>query len=383
MLLTKTPQNANADKNLARIGERLRVLHYLDPINLRSEKKRFLRRWLNGSVYNPRFRYRKIDIDLEGISRELRRLPIDTGNAMGKILKKKRGRLLSRTALLSERGTSRFLYMGHKLYGRPSTTLVSRAVKILEKLKNKTHDHHARTVSSRRAAQIFKQALARHRIDWHVTEKRDLAAKAGVSTNKSVLVVRKGAWFSRKEVKRLIAHEIETHIFRIENGRLQPYSIFAQGFPGPETTEEGLAVWAEFRRVRNDYERRRIIAARTVGVERALHRSFFEVFEHLIGFNLHPDSAWDICVRVKRGLRDTSRLGAFTKDHHYFKGYLEIKQYLKKGGDLRDLYVGKINVASVERLSRLSAVIPPKFLPWYLKDRKGSHARHYSRSTNP
>lgn len=366
MIITKELHNKDTDQILSRIGDTLRVLHYIDPVNIGIEKREFFRRWLDGKSYNPQFRYPKIDVGLEKIEHELGALKINTGSTMGRILEKKRQRLLLRTVLLAHRGHPRFLLTGYELYGRPSTLLVSHAIRTLEKLKNKQREHK-RTVSSKRAVLIFKQTLARHRIDWRVREKRGLAAKAGISSKKNILVVRKGAWFSRKEIERLIAHEIETHIFRVENGRLQPYSIFSQGFPGPETTEEGLAVWGEFRCVKKDYERRRIIAARTLGVEYAIHCPFFEAFERLMRFGLHPDSVWDVCVRAKRGLEDTSRKGAFTKDYHYLKGYLEVKQYHAEGKNLRDLYVGRINIYNVGRLARLANIVPPKFLPGYLR----------------
>ncbi len=365
MRLAQETQNEKADKALARLGDKLRIIYYIDPVNLRSEKREFFKHWLNQEVHNPVFRYPKIDIDLEKIEHDLEALRIESHNTIGGMLAKKRKRLLTRVALLRHRGRPAFPRFSYELYGRPSMGLVSYAAGLLERLRNKQYEHK-RTITSKKAVSLFRKTLAGYKINWRVKEKRNLAAKAGISSKKDVLVVRRGATFSKREIERLIAHEIETHIFRVENGRLQPYSLFAQGFPGPETTEEGLAVWNEFRHVKKDYERRRIIAGRTLGVEYALKHSFFEVFDRLVQFNLHPESVWDICVRAKRGLRDTSQKGAFTKDHHYLKGYLRVKQFRSEGGDLRDLYIGKINIQNVERLSKLANVVPPRFLPRYL-----------------
>lgn len=366
MYILKKSQNEIIDNALSQTGNKLRVIYHIDPINLRSEKKEFFKRWLNHDVYNPIFRYPKINIDLEKIEYDLKHLNVNTQSPMGKILGKKRERLLLRVNLLKNRGRAKFPYMSYELYGRPPTSLVSYAVRALVKLKNKRCEHK-RTVSSKKAVSAFRKALAIHKINWRVKEKRDMAAKAGISSKKNLLAVRRGAVFSKKEVERLIAHEIETHVFRVENGRLQPYSIFANGFPGPETTEEGLAVLNELRYARKDYERRRIIAARTLGVEYAMRYSFFDVFEKLVQFNLHPESVWDICVRAKRGLTNTAQKGSFTRDHHYLKGYLVVKKFKEDGGDLRDLYVGRINVHNVKKIPNLARIVPPRFLPYYLK----------------
>lgn len=366
MYILKKSQNEITDKALSLAGNKLRIIYYIDPINLKSEKREFFKRWLNHETYNPTFHYPEINIDLEKIEHDLKHLNVDAQSSMGKILEKKRVRLLSRVNLLKNRGRAKFSYASYELYGRPPMNLVSYAIRALAKLKNK-QCKHKRTIASRKAVSIFQKTLASHKINWRVKEKRNMAAKAGISSKKNLLVVRKGAMFSKKEVERLIAHEIETHVFRVENGRLQPYSIFANGFPGPETTEEGLAVLNELRCARKDYERRRVIAARTLGVEYAIHYSFCEVFEKLVQFNLHPESIWDICVRAKRGLKNTAQKGAFTKDHHYLKGYLVVKKFKDDGGDLRDLYVGKINVYNVKKIPNLTRIVPPRFLPRYLK----------------
>ena len=60
---------------------------------------------------------------------------------------------------------------------------------------------------------------------------------------KNSIFLNKKAKISVNRLKALIAHEIATHIFRLENGRLQKYKIFEQGTASYLLTEEGLAIY--------------------------------------------------------------------------------------------------------------------------------------------
>ena len=358
-----TPSYANLDRTLSRLGDQLRIVHFLNPTNLRREKVRFFASLKRGQPYNPQFHYPPIPLRVEKVRETLRRMRVPTNNGVGRIFEMKRVRLLERVSFLAARGSLRSLPFGYLLYGAPSHKLFRYAAGQLEILK-KTKEHAAPILSSPIAARILGQALKRYGLaHWRVQEKKNLAARAGISGKRNTLFIREGSEFSRSDINRLIVHEIETHIFRVENGRLQPFSLFAHGFPGPETTEEGLAIWNELRINPPGVERQRIIFARTLAVACARKGSFLEVFKRLVSYRLRPDSAWEICVRVKRGLKNTGTHGAFTKDYHYLKGYLEVENYQKKGGDLTKLYVGKINVAHVALLPHFPSLVPPRYLP--------------------
>ncbi len=54
------------------------------------------------------------------------------------------------------------------------------------------------------------------------------------------------------------------------------------------------------------------------------------------------DTAYIIVERIKRGLIDTSRPGALTKEFHYFTGPARVQSYLYSRGNLQMLMGGKI-----------------------------------------
>jgi len=81
---------------------------------------------------------------------------------------------------------------------------------------------------------------------------------------------------------------------------------------------------------------------------KASELSFVELYNDLEKYIDEPKRRWKACVRVKRGLKDTSTIGGLYKDKvRITKAYLEgavklLKQRNKI--DFEKLYVGKISV---------------------------------------
>ena len=66
-------------------------------------------------------------------------------------------------------------------------------------------------------------------------------------------------------------------------------------------------------------------------------------------------------------MADTSQAGAFTKDAIYFKGHKMIQEFVKNGGDLRDLYYGKTNLDDRETVKQVKGLKAPIYLPSYIR----------------
>ena len=79
--------------------------------------------------------------------------------------------------------------------------------------------------------------------------------------------------------------------------------------------------------------------------------------------------ALQTAFKLKRGLEDTSKPGAFTKELVYFSGYLQVENFVSIGGDLRDLYFGKFNLRDLELIKKIPGSINPRFfLSFSLKE---------------
>ena len=90
-------------------------------------------------------------------------------------------------------------------------------------------------------------------------------------------------------------------------------------------------------------------AGRVLANDLSLKNSFCAVYNSLLEY-FPKNDAWTLTLRAKRGLSDTSKPGAFTKDHIYLKGFLNVKKYAERGGDIKKLYIGKIGIEHVPLL---------------------------------
>jgi hypothetical protein len=129
-------------------------------------------------------------------------------------------------------------------------------------------------------------------------------------------------------------------------------------------TEEGLAVFNE---EANDCLNNfvlKIYAGRVLAIDYAMQKSFSETYRLLRKY-FTKNTAWRLTLRAKRGFVDTSGPGALTKDIAYLQGYLKVKEYARKGGNMNRLYYGKVGIEHIPLLSEIPDLINPHFLPMF------------------
>lgn len=199
--------------------------------------------------------------------------------------------------------------------------------------------------------------------DWRVDVKANLSSTNTDPANR-VVNLRADLTYTMEEMKRLVVHEIDTHVLRAANGYSQPYRIFAVGaVPSYMMTEEGLAVVNEERMGYIDHTRTRVFAARVTAAVSAAQHSFSTVYGELREQGFSHGEAFVITRRVKRGLTDTSAPGGYIKDHAYLWGRVLVEEFVLSGGDLSRLYVGKIALEHVPFVEDLG-LLPPRYLPY-------------------
>ena len=183
--------------------------------------------------------------------------------------------------------------------------------------------------------------------------------------------------YVRKDgIKDLLNHEIGTHFLRKLNEKYQP--LFKKKrklrLNDPLEFEEGLAC------LNSKYESALhskappylfSTALRYVFGYYASTLSFADLFKFIAKYIVDPGKCWKECLRVKRGVKDTSIPGGMYKDQVYFKGAVEILMK-RKEIDFELLYGAKINFKDYKRLkdhifrSRIK-------LPYFLKDIEKYH----------
>ena len=347
-------------KNLLKIDRKLETINgklsffAINPTNVEQEKQKFFK----SNDYDPQFKYAPYRENIDLIKKRIRAMKPGK-SIIGKILAQKKNSFILKADMLQNRGEESFTNYAIQLYGKPDKELVKHAKKMMG-LKKSTKKS---TLSSKYVVKEMRKAFLKYGVDWKIREK-DMVAKAAVHGPEKELRIQKDAKFSKEIVKRLIVHEIGTHIMRVENGSEQPYRIFRYGFPGYLETEEGLAVVNEELNNCLDNRTLRIYAGRVLAIDKSLKCSFRETYNYMRKY-FDKKLAFRLTLRAKRGLADTSQPGACTKDLVYLKGYIDIKKYIKAGGELDKLYYGKIGLQHTELMEKIPGLIHPYYLPMF------------------
>ncbi|MBI5390180.1 DUF1704 domain-containing protein [Candidatus Woesearchaeota archaeon] len=322
----------------------------LHPLNEEAEKKKFFL----SSDSNPQFNYVFPKRHYTGIRHLLTHLTVPSSD-FSPLFEAKRQEYHTKAQMMLALGTADFSSMSAVVHGVPDAALINKAVAIASAAPQPIEEDVKLTLPAS-ALQAFRLAFLRYGFNWKIQHKV-MAAYAAVSPSQKTLYLKTGSSFPSSFLRRLVVHEIGTHIMRVENGALQPYKIFSRGLSSYLPTEEGLAVYHEELHGCLDHATLRRYAGRVLAVEHALHSSFRETYQYLREL-YPPDESWRMTLRAKRGLCDTSKSGAFTKDMLYLQGYLAVKSYVEEGGALRDLYYGKIGIQHIPLLKKLPLVEP-------------------------
>jgi uncharacterized protein (TIGR02421 family) len=169
----------------------------------------------------------------------------------------------------------------------------------------------------------------------------------------------------RRRVQALLQHEVGTHLVTYFNGMAAPFQQLHSGFAGYDALQEGLAVLTEYLVGGMSVQRLRLLAARVVAVNMLIEgATFLETFQTLDrDHRFSQRVAYTITMRTYRG-------GGLTKDAVYLQGLVEILDYLRGGGQLDPLFVGKIaaeHIPLIQELQHRKVLKPPTLRPRFLE----------------
>jgi hypothetical protein len=164
----------------------------------------------------------------------------------------------------------------------------------------------------------------------------------------------------------LCRHELETHVLRRINHE--------NNFPDRKIneiefrrTEEGLAGLHSFLFRKNKVVFKSYHTYSAVWL--AQKHSFAEVYGYLKKFNLSDNLAWNITLRTKRGLKDSSQPGGFTKDICYLEGIVEVLRWvLNHPKELDHLYWGRLSIKEMEQVAETQPIFKT-LLPSFYTDK--------------
>jgi len=345
------------DAVIAEVDEQLKLLYHLKPLNLDSKRVSFL----EGKIKNPQFVYPELRFDPYKLREKLDGVSLDD-SLLGRLFQRKRHEVLEKLDLLEHRGAPHFSTKSAILFGEATALLTEAALARLSE-KPAYFTEEKEIFSAEQAEKEFTRFFKESGLsEWRVKIKKEMVADC-VAGKQNTFFVHEGASFTEMRLKMVIAHEIQTHIFTAENGKSQPYQLFHRGTGGYLTTQEGLAIYNQERAVDCLTEKHFWNAALVVAIQQAQMGSFRDVYDAMRAMGYDEGKAFQFALKSKRGLEDSSLPGAFTKDLIYFRGKQMIEEFVANGGDLKRLYVGKIDLPSLEEIGSLPFLVAPKYLP--------------------
>jgi uncharacterized protein (TIGR02421 family) len=192
---------------------------------------------------------------------------------------------------------------------------------------------------------------------------------SGLMVSFDSLLIGKGTRLPAFRREAILHHEIGTHLLTYFNGRAQPFQLLCLGLADYQELQEGLAVLSEYLGGVLSPARLRVLAARVIAVESLVQgASFVETFRLLNrAHGFERSAAFGITMRIYRG-------GGLTKDGVYLRGLVALLDYLKGGGELEPLFIGKISADHIPVINelRLRRVLSPApVVPHYMQTERG------------
>ena len=349
------PTLRRIDRAVTRAAKAPDLLHYLTPINLESERRRFLKKQ---GTRNPAFSYRLPELDPIVQKRTLHRIPLEeiADSEIQQLYVDVVQDCSNRLDLLQSLGTERFLYDSLRYFGRPGRQELKDAEFLLHGAPL-TADEQEETLPLVDTARIFEDTARDHGFSCSIEYTDRLVSKALAGPRG--LRIRKNVRFSAQETRALAHHEIGVHYLTTLNARRQPLCVLQIGLPVNTITQEGLGVLSEYLSGNLTLQRLREIALRVIAVHEVVEGTEFRhTFQRLVEqYEIDPERAFDVTVRAYRGR-------GFTKDYVYLRGFRTMLLRFQSGQTLDALLIGKTHhdyQPVLERMIAKRLLHPPAF----------------------
>ncbi|MDE0424853.1 MAG: flavohemoglobin expression-modulating QEGLA motif protein [Candidatus Poribacteria bacterium] len=355
------------DTELAEISNAFDFLLQVTPINTESAYASFRRSHFERT---PVFYYRPQPFDAAMLKRKLwnTRLESIEDPTLGYLFREKRYELDIQLTMLSHIDTPRFFHGSLQLFGGVEDELLELAEKIVEQVPSHSRERGSKirldaTAFAKRVEeelQYYRQQLPEFSANAEIRD--DIYT--GLMVSKGNLLIGKKTRISDSRADALIQHEVGTHILTYFNGRAQPFQMLYTGLAGYEEMQEGLAVLSEYLVGGLSLPRLRLLAARVIAARCLIDgASFIETFQILKDtYSFTQRTAFTVTMRVYRS-------GGLIKDAVYLRGLVGLLDYLKKGGALEPLFVGKIAAEHIPIIQELqwrkvlkSAPLRPRYM---------------------
>lgn len=333
------------DRQLFNLCKSIETLHFINPVNLVSERKKFFAR---RKLQAPEFKYKQLNINPYQFREKLYKLPVD--DILDADIKQLYRHIIDNLAikidLLTSVGTEEFLYNSLRYYGEPEHRDIQNAKFILH--APSITEAEPALIDAKAALSYFQQVAKQWSLNCRIELSAKTVAKAMVDNHKRLLLINKDALFTETELVAFAHHELGIHMVTTLNAKQQPLKLFSLGLMGNTHTQEGLAIYSEYCSGNLTLERLKTLALRVLAVKYMLtHHDFVQTYQTLImEHQVEKQLAFTLTTRVYRG-------GGFTKDFLYLRGFKDIVELAKANQSIEHLLVGKTGVLDFPIISEL------------------------------
>ncbi len=347
--ITKThhSQLQALDAMMMKIDKKLLVLKYVKPTNLLEQKQIFIEK---KGDYIPVFQYPTIDIDFESLEKDIKNIEIPDipwADIYIKKLEEIHNKISLLQALQSQNIGDITLY-SKKLFWDVLPENFQRAKDIV------SQRWQAHSEEDFLSYEDIKDYMKKFNHIYNIKVKMSEAETTARFTMKwDSLIFRKWAKVGKREMRSIIAHEIEGHYLRKINGRKSKLSILARGTAGYIETDEGLAIYNQNRFLSPQDKKYYSIFERYYFIGYALKHSYKRLIKHLVEFyDEDYEKVFSFMLRLKRGFQDPSKSGVFMKDTVYVNGFFSVEDFLNSWGSIHDLYIWKLHIDDLELIKK-------------------------------
>lgn len=356
-ILNKTRKGITLQEVTSLLNDlRLPIAMVYTPVNLKSEKKKFF----DSDTYNPCFQYKIVKNNNDDILKRLLHVEeiIDIDPRISDfyiqlISSKKEANDLMHAVGNNELVTD----ISYNRYGKPSPILFRNACRVLrggmsgyDIKKSKTLDK-GKILGFREIEEVFRVVFDELGLgDWRIEESKNIpknSIKVGIKSKR--VFVDPNIERTQFKLRKTIVHEVGTHVLRATNGEKTGFDALSKAnLASYLDVEEGLATWNEqnLGLLTDRWLVKKAILTYALYIGEDM--SFRELYNALLGI-LPKNGAFSTTYRVKRGLRDTTYGGLYTKDIVYFRGFRKVMRRFEKDSSLYELlYAGKIDFKQAE-----------------------------------
>lgn len=331
------------DYLLMKIDKKLKVLKYVNPINLKEEREKFI----NSSwEYLPNLVYPEIDLNFEDMRKKLDSIKI-WDLPLSDIFKRKKIEIEKKIKLIEsiKKSDSKWIYNNSReLYWDINKENLEIAIKVLENRKNIVMEKEYMTMKE--IESLIKKFNHIYSIKIKLKE-RSGAARFAMQWN--TLLVDKSAFVWKRELRSIIAHEIEWHYLRKYNWRKLDFEIFSAWTWWYLEIEEWIAIYNQSRFLSEKDKKTYSIYEKYYIMNYSINNSYDKLLNMLKEYYKEDyKKIFQTIIRLKRWFKNIKDKWFFAKDLVYLNWFIKVKDYIESTQDLKSLYIWKINLEDLE-----------------------------------